>query len=287
MIVFGGHQAFPGTNLNDVWVLTNADETGGIPTWVPLFPIGPPPTARQDFGTAYDVPNNRLIVFGGLENVASTTFSDVWILTNANGLGGTPQWIQLTPIGGPPLGRAAPVFQYDPVANRVILFGGSKVQGSPPIFLDEVWVLSGANGLAGTPQWTQLTPSGTPPAGRCCAASGYSTASNRLVLALGRNDEVAPFLFNDAWVLAFNEPPDCSGVTASPGTLWPPNHRLRLVTLSGATDPDGDPVTLTITGVTQNEPVSGLGGGDLSPDAQAGTQSNNVKVPRPSASRMT
>jgi hypothetical protein len=46
-------------------------------------------------------------------------------------------------------------------------------------------------------------------------------------------------------------------------------------------------VTLTITGVAQDEPVSGLGGGDLSPDAQAGTQSNNVKVPRPSASRMT
>jgi hypothetical protein len=75
-----------------------------------------------------------------------------------------------------------------------------------------------------------------------------------------------------------NSPPSCASVVASPNRLWPPNHMLRLVTLSGATDPDGDTVTLTITGVTQDEPVSGLGGGDLSPDARAGTQSNTVFV---------
>jgi hypothetical protein len=37
--------------------------------------------------------------------------------------------------------------------------------------------------------------------------------------------------------------------------LWPPNHKLVLVTLSGATDADGDPVAITIVGVTQDEPV--------------------------------
>ena len=43
----------------------------------------------------------------------------------------------------------------------------------------------------------------------------------------------------------------------SKASLWPPNHKLRTVTVSGATDPDGDPVAITITGVTQDEPVNG------------------------------
>jgi len=33
------------------------------------------------------------------------------------------------------------------------------------------------------------------------------------------------------------------------------------------TDPNNDNVTITITGVTQDEPVNGLGDGDTSPDA--------------------
>jgi hypothetical protein len=75
-----------------------------------------------------------------------------------------------------------------------------------------------------------------------------------------------------------NANPNCSGVTASPNKLWPPNHKFHLVTLSGGTDPDGDPVKLTVTGVTQDEPLNGLGDGDTSPDAKVGTKSNNVYV---------
>jgi len=78
--------------------------------------------------------------------------------------------------------------------------------------------------------------------------------------------------------IAYNSPPDCSGVTASPDTLWPPNHKLRNVTLSGLTDPDGDPTTLAITGVTQDEPINGLGDGDKAPDAAAGATSSQVML---------
>ena len=44
--------------------------------------------------------------------------------------------------------------------------------------------------------------------------------------------------------------------------LWPPNGALRLVKLVGATDPEGGPVTYTITGVTQNEQLGGWDGHD-------------------------
>jgi hypothetical protein len=64
-----------------------------------------------------------------------------------------------------------------------------------------------------------------------------------------------------------NKPPVCSGVRATPNELWPPNHKFVTVSLSGGTDPDGDATTLTITGVTQDEAIDGLGDGDTAPDA--------------------
>jgi uncharacterized delta-60 repeat protein len=73
-----------------------------------------------------------------------------------------------------------------------------------------------------------------------------------------------------------NRPPDCSGVTATPDLLWPPNHKLRLVSLNGATDPDGDPVTLTVTTVVQDEPPNDGSPGDTSPDVQPATHPNEI-----------
>lgn len=78
--------------------------------------------------------------------------------------------------------------------------------------------------------------------------------------------------------LVSNRSPDCSTATASPDELWPPNHKLRTVTVGGVTDPDGDPVTITIDGVTQDEPTNGLGDGDQSPDAADGATSDSVMI---------
>lgn len=75
-----------------------------------------------------------------------------------------------------------------------------------------------------------------------------------------------------------NHAPVCSGVTADINQINTPNHAMTLITLSGATDPDGDALTLTITGVTQDEPVNGTGDGNTSPDAAAGPVGNQVYV---------
>jgi hypothetical protein len=73
-----------------------------------------------------------------------------------------------------------------------------------------------------------------------------------------------------------NLPPTCAPVVASPTTLKPRDHKLQPITLSGATDPDDDAVALTITAVTQDEPLNGTGDGDVAPDAQSGTLANTV-----------
>lgn len=64
-----------------------------------------------------------------------------------------------------------------------------------------------------------------------------------------------------------NLPPDCSHAHASAETLWPADHRWVPVGIEGVADPDGDPVTITITSVRQDEPVDALSDGAGCPDA--------------------
>jgi K319-like protein/HYR domain-containing protein len=68
-------------------------------------------------------------------------------------------------------------------------------------------------------------------------------------------------------VIRPNDPPQCDLARASQPALWPPDHRMRLVDIVGVSDPDNNGVTIQVTGVTQDEPVNGLGDGDTGPDA--------------------
>jgi hypothetical protein len=81
-------------------------------------------------------------------------------------------------------------------------------------------------------------------------------------------------------VYTWNRPPDCSDAYADPGCLWSPNHKLVAIDILGVTDPDGDPVTITITGITSDEPTAsdeGAGGAKHAPDA-AGVGENIAQV---------
>jgi hypothetical protein len=64
-----------------------------------------------------------------------------------------------------------------------------------------------------------------------------------------------------------NHPPDCSGAGPSSPELWPPNHKFSPVSIVGVVDPDGDPVTVVITSVRQDELLNSLGDGNTCPDA--------------------
>jgi len=56
-----------------------------------------------------------------------------------------------------------------------------------------------------------------------------------------------------ARIVANLYPPDCSGATASPSMIWPPDRRQVRISTLGVTDPDGDPVTLKVTRILQDE----------------------------------
>jgi hypothetical protein len=217
MIVFGGcadsECLIP---LNDTWVLTNANGTGGTATWSQLNPIGTPPNPRANHNAVYDAANNRMMVFSG--DNGSVPFSDVWVLSNANGLGGTPAWTQLSPTGGTPDAIDGSTAVYDPAANIMIVFSGGN-------FLNSSWILSNANGLGGTPAWTNLLANGAAgsPKGRIGAAAIYDSTSNRMTIYGGNsgggitNPDLDFVALGDVWVLA-----NANGAGGSP--VWTQLH---------------------------------------------------------------
>lgn len=58
---------------------------------------------------------------------------------------------------------------------------------------------------------------------------------------------------------------DVSG-TPVDGVFWPPNHKLRTVTIS-AENQNSHPCDVTIMDARQDEPITGAGSGNFSPDA--------------------
>ena len=78
-----------------------------------------------------------------------------------------------------------------------------------------------------------------------------------------------------------NQPPDCLEATPSFDTIWPPNHKFVSIKVMGVTDPDGDPVSITIDSIYQDEPVDTFGDGSFTPDGQGvGTETAEVRAER-------
>lgn len=203
-IMFGGviptHPQDPCcTSVNDVWVLTNANGTGGTPSWIQLSPATPngAPSPRSFHSAIYDVAHNIMTIFGGGLAGCGTfcpLYNDIWVLTNANGIGGIPTWIPLSPSGDLPAPREGHTAAYDPVNNRMIVFGGGDngIMSVP----NDLWVLTNADGLGGSPAWLQLTQAGQVPSPIERFAAGYDPSSNRLTIFGG-----CCFWTNNTWLL--------------------------------------------------------------------------------------
>jgi hypothetical protein len=69
------------------------------------------------------------------------------------------------------------------------------------------------------------------------------------------------------WIVV-NLPPQCEGAAPTISSIWPPNHKMVPAGIRGVTDPDGDPVTLRITSIRQDEPTNTIGDGNTSCDAE-------------------
>jgi len=194
MTVFGGGTGSPASCMNDLWVLDGANGSTGAPSWISLAASGGPPLARLYHAAAYDPNTNTLIVFGG-SNCAGGFLNDVWVLSNANGQGGTPAWTQLQPSTAAPAAREGSTAVYDATNNILIIYGGDA--GGAP--LGDVWTLSHANGSGGTPAWLQLQPTGTAPVARTGHTAMYDSAVNRMTVFGGASSTAT---LADMWMLS-------------------------------------------------------------------------------------
>lgn len=164
----------------------------------------PPPDYRLQASAVYDRVRHRMIVFGGLNGLVER--NDVWVLELAY----PNRWRRLQPTGTPPGVRRYHTAVYDPIQDRMIVFGGGIFDGSGWQLNNETWSLQ----LAGTPHWTQLTPSGTPPIARYGAVAVFDPARNRMLLHGGFLSNGSPM--GDLWRLDLSGTP--TWVQISPTT---------------------------------------------------------------------
>lgn len=168
--------------MNDAWAL----HSGQWLHWRPIRPSGSPPPGRMQYSLVLNTADNTLIVFGG--NGGGYALNDIWELTLTPG---AETWTDLSPTGPAPEQRHGPVAVYDPIAHRVVIFGGVNQY---PCFND-VWAFD-----LTTLEWTQLYASGTPPSGRKEAVAIYDPEEHRMIVFGGYNDP-EQFL-NDTWALS-------------------------------------------------------------------------------------
>jgi hypothetical protein len=164
------------------------------------------PVTRDRSSAIYDPVRHRMIVFGGLINSAQPALSEVWQLD----LSGAPNWSLLT-TANPGPDRAGHSAVYDPVRDRMIVFGGYDHNGT---YQSDVWELT----LSDPPTWNLLQPSGIGPSARPYHSAIYDPIKDRVVIYGGSS---SGFPLSDAWSLWLSPTPSWEPIIPPAGTLTP------------------------------------------------------------------
>lgn len=212
-LVFGGYyfdrdRARP-TYYDDSWLL----ELGGAdgPEWLKLA-FGPQkPAPRRGASMVYQAQAEepgRMILFGGWDHVSRRGFADVWAFDLA------PDQQQWTPIGsacsGGPTPRDGHSAIYDPLGERMIVYGGWDRVRSTWRTLDELWSFDLSEREA---CWTRLTPPNPAPPALAWHSTVFDAcaAGPRMLLfggltGTGTSSGYRVSDTSDSWSLALDRP---------------------------------------------------------------------------------
>jgi hypothetical protein len=180
IIMYGGQDyGFSGACYDEIWAFDPVLEY-----WQEISVSPPTPPPRRNPALAYNPTTQKMYMFGG--RTAYTFYNDIWELDLAPG---SEHWTQLTPSGTSPSPRTEITGIYDPIANRLIFFGGDQPSG---VRTNETWELD-----LSTMVWTQLTPSGSLPLARSAYAAVYDHMQHRIIVSSG----CASPIMSDVWAL--------------------------------------------------------------------------------------
>ncbi|MBI1796522.1 MAG: hypothetical protein HY076_08035 [Candidatus Eisenbacteria bacterium] len=149
-------------------------------SWARALGSGTPPTARDGHAAVYDPVRNRMLVIGGYDG---TSRNDVWSLSLPDMV-----WTQLAPGGATFPGREDHSAAYDPVRDRVIVFGGQAGNS-----LNDVWELR----LSPALEWHPIFPGGVGPNGRSQQSMIYDPDHDRMIVFGGADQS----FHSDLWAL--------------------------------------------------------------------------------------
>ena len=145
---------------------------------------------RIGHGAVYDPVRDRILVFGGYNG---SFLHDTWLVSLAPTVSVSP----VSPGGFQPGIRDFFAAVYDPVRDRVVIYGGNE-NGTP---LGNVWALSLSPSLV----WTQIVPApGPSPAPRMLHDAIYDPYGDRLLVFGGFDGNGAR---NDLWALSLGGTP--------------------------------------------------------------------------------
>ncbi|HET9325652.1 MAG TPA: T9SS type A sorting domain-containing protein [Candidatus Eisenbacteria bacterium] len=195
-IIYGGYD---GTFLADVWQLTLERS----PTWSRLAVAGegPPPLAAA--AAVYDSKRDRMLLIHGNDGIAPDfRYGGVWALN----LSGRPRWQALTPAGPSPAPRSAHSAVYDPMHDRVIVFGGST--SGLESCSDELWELR----LQGRGAWRKLELPEPRPGGREEHSAVVDSRRQEMLIYGGFGDcieygRAGTLALHDGWALSLGDAP--------------------------------------------------------------------------------
>ncbi|MEW6320219.1 MAG: Ig-like domain-containing protein [Acidobacteriota bacterium] len=153
----------------------------------------------------------------------------------------------------------------DPVII-VVLANDSDVEGP-------LTVISATNGANGT---TTVNADGT----ITYVATGGFVGVDTFTYTVQDSDGAVATATVRVTSVVRNRPPVCTNATG--GEIWPPNHKRHYAApIRNVTDPDGDALTIVVTGIFQDEPVDTTGDGQFSPDGYGvGTSTAWVRAER-------
>lgn len=156
----------------DTWVLN----LRGQANWVPLPIGGVRPNGGWGMTSVYDARGDRMLIFGGsTSDDYYGSNNDVWELK----LRGLPIWTKLTTTGTRPSPRRSGTAIFDPIRNRMVVYGGFDAVPGSDQFLADTWALDFGSE---PPAWMELAPAGTIPPGRDVMSAGYDPIHDRMIL---------------------------------------------------------------------------------------------------------